>query len=167
MGRLIDDLLTFSRLGRKELELLDIDMRSLAEEVFHELKKTVPDRNIKLILKQLPFTRGDLSMVRQLFVNLIDNATKFTGPVKNAVIEIGCEKKDGKKIYYVRDNGVGFDMKYADKLFQVFQRLHSSNQFEGTGVGLANVHRIVKRHGGEVWAEGAPGKGMAVYFTIP
>ncbi|MFW6180882.1 MAG: sensor histidine kinase [Spirochaetota bacterium] len=176
MGTLIDDLLTFSRLGRRKLEHSRVDMKALAGEVFEELREEYPrEREVELRLGELPPARGDRSMVRLVLVNLVDNALKFTRGRAPAVIEIGwgpspdaavAEKQGNKVWYYVRDNGVGFDMKYRDKLFEVFQRLHSSEQFEGTGVGLANVRRIVQRHGGRVWAEGEPGKGAAVYFTL-
>jgi light-regulated signal transduction histidine kinase (bacteriophytochrome) len=167
MGRLIDDLLAFSRLGRLEMHPAEIMMSELARAVFDELRATVPEREIQFNLQPLPPARGDQAMARQVFVNLLANAIKFTGPKEVAVIEVGSEMEENHDIYYVKDNGVGFEMKYADKLFGVFQRLHSDNEFAGTGVGLAFVQRIIHRHGGRVWAEGTVGVGATVYFTLP
>jgi len=167
MGQLIDDLLAFCRLGRQEMRLSDINMEKLANEVFLELKLVSPERKIQLVEQTLPPAQGDRRMLRQVFVNLLSNAIKFTGPRENAVIEVGCQIRNDENIYYLKDNGVGFDMNYVHKVFSVFQRLHSQNEFEGTGVGLAIVLRIVERHGGRVWIEGKVDVGTTVYFAIP
>jgi PAS domain S-box-containing protein len=167
MGRLIDDLLAFSRLGRQEMRPAEIKMSELAANVCAELAATAPERNLRFNLQPLPPARGDQSMIRQVFVNLLSNAIKFTGPKEVAVIEVGAAEEENYNVYYVKDNGVGFEMKYADKLFGVFERLHSDDEFAGTGVGLAFVQRILRRHGGRVWAEGKVGEGATVYFTLP
>jgi PAS domain S-box-containing protein len=169
MGRLIDDLLAFSRLGRQQMEQESIDMHRLARAVFDELAAgEPPERKLKLDLHPLPKARGTQTMIRQVWVNLISNAIKFTGGRETGEIEIGArEGEDGSTVYYVKDNGAGFDMRFVDKLFGVFQRLHSSEEFPGTGVGLALVHRIIQRHGGRVWAEGEAGRGATFYFTLP
>src|SRR5215470_3785453 len=167
MGRLIDDLLAFSRLGRQEMRPAEIKMSELAAAVCAELTATAPERKLQFNLQPLPPVRGDQSMIRQVFVNLLSNAIKFTGPKDVAVIEVGAAEDENHNVYYVKDNGVGFEMKYADKLFGVFERLHSDDEFTGTGVGLAFVQRILHRHGGQVWAEGKVGEGATVYFTLP
>jgi PAS domain S-box-containing protein len=168
MGRLIDDLLAFSRLGRQRAEPVAIDMQSLARKVFEELAALEPGRRVHLDLHPLPPAFGTEAMIRQLWTNLIGNAVKFTGQRESAEIEIGATPGEvGEQVYYIRDNGAGFDMRYADKLFGVFSRLHSTENFSGTGVGLALVKRIVDRHGGRVWGEGEVGKGATFFFTIP
>lgn len=167
MGRLIDDLLAFSRLGRQEMRPAEIEMRGLADAVWAELVATVPERKLQFHLQPLPAAYGDQAMIRQVFVNLFANALKFTGPREVAVIDVGAAQEENHNVYFVKDNGVGFEMKYADKLFGVFQRLHRDDEFAGTGVGLAFVQRIVQRHGGRVWAEGKVGAGATVYFTLP
>jgi PAS domain S-box-containing protein len=167
MLQLIDDLLTFSRSERQQMEQSDIDMGELAKAVFEELKSILPDQTLRLDVKTLPPAQGDQSMIRQVFVNLLSNAIKFTRPKGAGVIQIGCMVKENQNIYCVKDNGVGFDMRYADELFGVFQRRHNVDEFEGTGVGLAIVQRIIQRHGGQVWAEGEVNKGATFYFTLP
>src|SRR5262245_25573462 len=167
MGRLIDDLLAFSRLGRLEMHPVEIKMSELVAAVCAELTATSPERKLHFTLQPLPPVRGDQSMIRQVFVNLLSNAIKFTGPKEVAVIEVGATEEENHNVYYVKDNGVGFEMKYADKLFGVFERLHSDEEFAGTGVGLALVQRILQRHSGQVWAEGKVGEGATVYFTLP
>jgi light-regulated signal transduction histidine kinase (bacteriophytochrome) len=168
MGQLIDDLLQFSRLGRTELQSATVAMRELAETVIEDLKLLEPQRELHLTLGALPNATADAAMVRQVFVNLIANALKFTRTGDRiADIEIGGHSQDGEATYFVRDNGVGFDVKYTHKLFQVFQRLHRTAEFDGTGVGLAIVQRIVQRHGGRVWAEGRLNEGATFYFTLP
>ncbi len=167
MGQLIDDLLVFSRLGRKELQITEIDLEKIAQDIFNELTLAETDRKITLTLKKLPKVYGDATMIRQVMINLISNAMKFTRPKKVAKIEIGVNKKASETVYYVRDNGVGFDMKYVDKIFGVFQRLHTSEEFEGTGVGLAIVQRVIHRHGGKVWAKGQINRGATIFFTLP
>jgi light-regulated signal transduction histidine kinase (bacteriophytochrome) len=164
MGRLIDDLLAFSRLGRQQMTDSDLDMESMAQSVFEELAALEPNRVITFSVKDMPHARGDSSMVRQILVNLISNAIKFTKSRQNSLIEMGFVQESGA--YYVKDNGVGFDMKYVGKLFGVFQRLHSVKDFEGTGVGLALVQRIVVRHGGKVWAEASLDGGATFFFTL-
>jgi signal transduction histidine kinase len=167
MGQLIDDLLSFSRLGRKEIRKSNANMENLAKSIFEELRIINPERTLKLNLNTLPPARGDPSLIREVFVNLLTNAIKFTKNKENAIIEIGGEAEGRENIYYVKDNGVGFDMKYVNKLFGVFQRLHSDKEFEGTGVGLAIVQRIIHRHGGRVWAEGKVNGGATFYFALP
>ena len=168
MGRLIDDLLAFSRLGRQTIESARIDMQELAREVFDELSAREPGRKVHFDLQSLPPALGTEAMIRQVWINLIGNALKFTKEREIAEIETGVKAgEDGERIYYVKDNGVGFDMRYVDKLFGVFQRLHSQQEFPGTGVGLALVQRIIQRHGGRVWAEAEINHGATFYFTLP
>ncbi len=167
MGQLIDDLLAFSRLGRKELSSSRIDMRALALNIFSELMKEEEHAPIDFRLAALPSITGDLSLIRQVWTNLLSNAIKFTSKKAEAVIEVGSETGPEEIIYYVRDNGAGFEMAYANKLFGVFQRLHSESEFSGTGVGLAIIQRIIHRHGGRVWAEGEVQKGATFYFALP
>jgi signal transduction histidine kinase len=166
MSQLIDDLLEFSRLGRKGLRKANVSMMSIVESVWQELNVT-ENRKIEFILRQLPDACADSSTIRQVWVNLISNALKYTRNNEKTVIEISSEKKDGTIIYFIKDNGTGFDMEYYDKLFGVFQRLHSQKEFEGTGVGLAIVQRILIKHGGSIWAEAEVGKGASFYFKLP
>ncbi|MGA9756340.1 MAG: PAS domain-containing protein, partial [Desulfobaccales bacterium] len=154
MAQLIDDLLAFSRLGRRAVKVAALDMERLVRDVVGELKDTLGSRAVEWDLKPLSATRADRALMHQVWVNLLDNALKFTRPREAAVIEVGCRSAGDEEVYYVKDNGVGFDAQYAHKLFGVFQRLHRYEEFEGTGVGLALVQRIVQRHGGRVWAEG-------------
>jgi light-regulated signal transduction histidine kinase (bacteriophytochrome) len=168
METLIEDLLAFSRQGRKEMTPSDIEMGELAASVFEELRSAVPERKIELNLQPLRPARGDRAMIRQVLVNQLSNAMKFTQGKDNTCIEVGCSQNGSDhNIYYVKDNGAGFDMKYSGKLFGVFQRLHSGQEFEGTGVGLAIVQRVVQRHGGRVWAEGKVNVGTTFHFTLP
>jgi signal transduction histidine kinase len=167
MGELIDDLLVFSRLGRQEVRASDIDMGKLAMAASEEIKLAVPERKVQFTIKTLSPAQGDKAMIRQVIANLLSNAVKFTRPKENAIIEVGGSKEGDETVYYVKDNGVGFDMQYAHKLFGVFQRLHSAEEFEGTGVGLAIVQRIIHRHGGRVWAVGKVDEGATFYFTLP
>jgi len=167
MLQLIDDLLTFSRSEHQQMKPSDIDMGELAKAVFEELKSIIPEQTLRLDIKTLPLAHGDPSMIRQVFVNLLSNAIKFTRPKGAGIIEIGCAVKEDQNIYSVKDNGVGFDMRYVGELFGVFQRHHAVDEFEGTGVGLAIVQRVIQRHGGQVWAEGEVNKGAAFYFTLP
>lgn len=167
MGNLIDDLLVFSRMGRAELRRETVDMNALVEQVIASLQSDCNGRNIHWKVDRLPSVEADTALLRQVLANLIGNAIKYTRPRDPAEIEIGCfEEKPGRRVFFVRDNGVGFDMRYADKLFGVFQRLHRSDEFEGTGIGLANVRRIVLRHGGRTWADGELDKGATIYYTI-
>ncbi len=167
MGQLIDDLLTLSRLGRKHMQSIPINIEQLASDIFQELLLLTPDRDIQLKLTPLPETYGDRVMLRQVLNNLLLNAIKFTQPRTTTVIELSGYTTPTEYIYYVKDNGVGFDMQYVDKLFGVFQRLHSVDEFEGTGVGLAIVRRVIRRHNGRVWAEGNLNQGATFYFALP
>lgn len=164
MGHLIDDLLAFSRLGRQELQKSEVNMAVLAEEVIRELN---PSPDISWTIESLPNVYGDIKTLRQVWVNLLSNAIKYSSNKDVPAISVGHYFSNGENVFYVKDNGVGFDNKYRDKLFRVFQRLHSEAEFEGTGVGLALVEKIIARHGGRVWAEGAVGEGAGFYFTIP
>ena len=167
MGALVDDLLALSRIGRKDVELSEIDMDKLAKAVFDEIKAATPERELQFNIKPLPPAHGDQGLIRQVFFNLLSNAIKFTRLRETAVIEVSGYAEGSENVYYVKDNGAGFDMQYADKLFGAFQRLHSDKQFEGTGIGLATVQRIVNRHGGKIWAEGKVNEGATFYFTLP
>ena len=168
MGQLIDDLLSFSRMGRAAMQHNDVDLEALVEETLQTLQADTQGRNIVWKRSRLPRARGDIAMLRQVLVNLLANAIKYTRPRNPAEIEIGCQDGNPNElVIFVRDNGVGFDMQYADKLFGVFQRLHRVEDFEGTGIGLANVRRIVARHGGRTWAEGAVNRGATLYLSLP
>lgn len=169
MGQLIDDILSFSRMSRRDMGCSDFDLALLAQSVFDEQQAALPERRLLLKLGALPTARGDRAMIRQVLTNLIANAIKFTAPRPQALIEIAGDSASGSEEnhYWVRDNGVGFDMQYVDKLFGAFQRLHSAEQFEGTGIGLAIVKRVITRHGGRVWAEGRVNEGAAIHFTLP
>jgi PAS domain S-box-containing protein len=167
MGMLIDNLLSFSRLGRQEPSKSDVNLQLLIEEIVHELEPEAKDRTINWHIGELPVVSGDNTLIRAVFANLISNAIKFTRPCEIGEIEIGHRDEQTESVFYVRDNGVGFNMEYADKLFGVFQRLHRMEEFEGTGIGLANVRRIITRHGGRTWAEGALDKGATFYFSLP
>jgi len=164
MARLIDDLLAFSQVGRKQISRVPVDMAALAKEVLSELKPQAPAH---VELRELPPADGDRSLLRQVWANLVGNALKYSSKRERPHVEIGGRIEERERIYWVRDNGAGFDMRYYDKLFGVFQRLHRAEEFEGTGVGLAIVQRIVVRHGGRVWAEGAPGEGACFRFALP
>jgi len=164
---LIDDLLAFSRLSRKQMESSPVNMSELADDVFQQLKAGLADQKIQFYLAPLPDTTGDPALIRQVFVNLLSNAAKYSRPREETVIEVNGRRENGDCVYYVKDNGVGFDMTYAPKLFGVFQRLHTVDEFDGTGVGLAIVQRIVHRHGGRVWAEGKVNEGATFYFSLP
>jgi len=167
MGQLIDDLLNFSQIGRKELSNHAIDMNVLVQQLINDFKEQDKIIPIQFNVQHLDDCRGDLNMIRQVWFNLLSNAIKYSQKKNSIQIEIGSYKKGSESIYYVKDNGAGFDMQYVHKLFGVFQRLHRINEFEGTGVGLAIVKRIVTRHGGNVWAEGLPDLGATFYFSIP
>ncbi len=168
MGLLIDDLLSFSRMGRHELSTQPVDLARLVREVIRELAPEAAGRAINWRIADLPLVTGDRAMLRIVFINLIANAVKFTRSRDRAEIEIGCQStQDTDVVIFVRDNGVGFDPQYADKLFGVFQRLHRAEDFEGTGIGLANVRRVIARHGGRVWAEGEIDHGATFYFALP
>jgi PAS domain S-box-containing protein len=166
MGRLIDDLLKLSRVTRSDMNYDIVDMSGLAHEVADRLKKAEPKRKVKVKIGQGITAYGDRSLLRLMLENLLGNAWKFTSRTESASIEIGVTEHGGRRAYFVRDNGVGFDMKYSDKLFRPFQRLHKATDFAGTGIGLATVQRIIRRHGGEVWAESQVGQGATFYFTL-
>jgi light-regulated signal transduction histidine kinase (bacteriophytochrome) len=167
MGQLIDDLLALARLGRKELSLVRLDMAELAQAVFDELKAAYPQRNLQLEVQALPAVLGDRVMFRQLLANLLENAIKFTQDRDQALIQVSGWSEGSENFYCIKDNGVGFDMRYVNKLFEVFQRLHPEEEYGGTGVGLAIVKRVVDRHGGRVWAESQAGEGATFYFALP
>jgi signal transduction histidine kinase/CheY-like chemotaxis protein len=167
MGELIEDILELSKLSRQPLEMKHIHTGALVQEVLSELRNEQPQRHVTIDILDLPDCYGDESLLKQVFVNLLSNAFKFTQRVADARIEIGAYSTDSERVYYVRDNGAGFDMGRAEKLFGVFQRLHSGSEFEGTGIGLSIVQRIVNRHGGRAWAEGESGKGATFYFSLP
>lgn len=167
MGRLIDDLLVFSRMGRSELKTERVDSERLVGEVVRDLGEQETGRSIEWEIGALPPVPGDPPMLRLVWVNLISNALKYTRPKSPARIEISSRAEGSEVIFCVRDNGVGFDMQYVHRLFGVFQRLHGATEFEGTGIGLANVRRIVSRHGGRTWAESTPGEGAIFYFSLP
>ena len=168
MGQLIDDLLIFSRMGRQEMLHTRVDLDQLIASVLHDLRPDLQQRDIVWTISALPEVKGDPAMLRQVFSNLISNAIKFTATRPSAAIEIGSDQRNADEIViFVRDNGVGFDMQYAGKLFGVFQRLHRADEFEGTGIGLANVRRIIHRHGGRTWAEGVLGQGATFSIGLP
>ena len=168
MGDLIDDLLAFSRVGRAEMQKTECDLNQLVQETLRDFQADTKERKIVWEIHPLPSVRADCALLRMVLVNLISNAVKFTGNRTAAKIEIGCVPSEkGETVIFIRDNGAGFDPEYAEKLFGVFQRLHSRDEFEGTGIGLANVQRIIKRHGGRVWAEGVVNSGATFYFSIP
>jgi len=167
MGRLIDDLLAFSRLGRKTIQLTEVNMTELAQSVYDNLSRQTPDQHAEFRLGKLPTASGDRALLGQVWTNLISNAMKFSSKRDGALIEVSAISNEQEYIYFVRDNGAGFDPRYQAKLFGVFQRLHDASEFPGTGVGLALIQRIVVRHRGRVWAEGKPGEGATFYFTLP
>jgi hypothetical protein len=167
MGQLIDDLLLFSRIGRTEMRKTLVDLDALLKEVLQQLQPELSNRNVQWTIHSLPQTPGDLNLLRQVWINLIANAIKYSRPRDPAKIEIAAAVRDREIIFQIRDNGVGFNMKYAHKLFGVFQRLHAESQFEGTGIGLANVRRIIQKHGGRTWAEGKEEAGATFFFSLP
>lgn len=167
MGALIDDLLTFSRVGKQNLTKVFLNMNALVESVVNEFMGQPQKNEVEFRINPLQIVEGDNSMLKLVIVNLISNALKYSGKKEKSLVEIGSYKENDTLVYYVKDNGVGFDMKYYDKLFGVFQRLHSASEFEGTGVGLALVQRIIKKHQGNVWAEAKPDEGATFYFSLP
>lgn len=168
MGTLVDDLLAFSKLGRQGVRKAKVEMARMVELILHEQSQTIPHR-AKVEVKQLPPTYADQTLIHQVWVNLIANAIKYSAKKEEPIVEIGSinNVQENTTTYYVKDNGAGFNMKYADKLFGVFQRLHSASDFEGTGIGLAIVQRIVHKHSGKVWCEAEEGKGATFYFSLP
>jgi two-component system sensor histidine kinase/response regulator len=165
MSQLIEDLLAFARFSRQPLQKSPVSLADISRRILTELM-TREERDMDIHVNELPPANGDASLLEQVLTNLLSNAFKFTRKRNPAVVEVGSRTQDGEVVYFVRDNGAGFDMKYADKLFGVFQRLHTTAQFEGTGVGLSIVQRIVQRHGGRIWAESAPEKGATFNFTL-
>jgi len=167
MGNLIDALLAFSRLSRTELQRTKINSKNMVTRVIKTFSDELAGRNVKINISELPDAMGDEGLINQVWANLISNALKYSRNEEKAMIDIGGNIENDKTIFYIKDNGVGFDMKYADKLFGVFQRLHKARDFEGIGIGLANVNRIITRHGGKCWAESETGKGATFYFSVP
>jgi hypothetical protein len=166
MAAMIEDLLRLAQIGRQQLRLQKTSIRDLIDDVVADLKSEVCERRIEWRVGELPSLECDRGLIKQVLTNLVGNAVKYTRPRDVAVIEIGHCDGEGRPVIFVRDNGAGFEMKYADKLFGAFQRLHRQDEFEGTGVGLATVHRIIRRHGGRIWAEAEPQKGATFYFTL-
>lgn len=167
MGRLIDDLLAFSRVSRQENTKSSVDMQAMAVDVKESLTAQWNNGHIEWVIGSLPAVKGNPNMLRQVWVNLLDNAIKYSGKNERPAIEVGAFKKQDQTVFFVKDNGVGFDPKYSDKLFKVFQRLHSEADFSGTGVGLALVGKIISREGGSVWGESEPGRGACFFFSLP
>ena len=167
MGQLIDDLLSFSRMGRKELLKTEVPVSKIVDQCSKEVQSENVDRNIEFVVSEIPPLQADKALLKQVIKNLLSNAVKYSRPREKSVIEIGHLQEGSKTITFVRDNGVGFDMRYQAKLFGVFQRLHREEEFEGTGVGLALAKRIISRHGGEIWAEAEVDKGATFYFSLP
>jgi light-regulated signal transduction histidine kinase (bacteriophytochrome) len=166
MAGMIEDLLRLAQIGRQQLRLQKTNIRDVIDDVLADLKNEVCERRIKWRVGELPCLECDRGLIKQVLTNLVGNAVKYTRPREVAVIEIGHCAAEEHPVIFVRDNGAGFEMKYADKLFGAFQRLHRQDEFEGTGVGLATVHRIIRRHGGRIWAEAEPQKGATFYFTL-
>ena len=167
LTELLADLLTFLSFGPKKIGSSQVKMDKLAREVFDELKEVQPEQTISWDIKSLPDAKGDKTMFRQVFANLLSNAVKYSKPRETIVIEVGGWTDKEKKVYYVKDNGIGFPAEYADRVFEVFERLHTSEEFEGTGIGLAIVKRVIDRHGGEVWVHSKVDEGTTFYFSIP
>jgi PAS domain S-box-containing protein len=166
MSRLIDDLLKLSRIARIEMHEEKVNLSDVAQSIVEELKANQPDRQSQILITPEIWVKGDKELLRICLNNIMQNAWNFTARCHVARIELSLSEKNGEKVYYIKDNGVGFDMQYADKLFQPFQRLHSNNEFQGTGIGLTIVQRVIKRHGGHIWAESEIGKGATFYFTL-
>jgi light-regulated signal transduction histidine kinase (bacteriophytochrome) len=166
MGQLIDALLQLSRVTRSEMRFESVDLSKLVNDVVALLQQGAGERGLKVTIAPGLTVVGDQRLLRSALQNLLSNAFKFTSRTPQAEIEFGCFPEDGSNVYFVRDNGAGFEMEYAHKLFGAFQRLHAATEFEGSGIGLATVQRIIRRHGGRVWAKGAPGQGATFYFTL-
>lgn len=166
MGGLIEDLLQLSRVIRGKVDIQTVNLSDIASHIAEELQKTNPSRQVEFVIQDKLVAKADMRLMRVVFDNLLGNAWKFSRHKANARIEVGSEWEDNRCVFYVRDNGAGFDMSYRDQLFQAFQRLHTEDEFEGNGVGLATVQRIIHRHGGEIWAVGEVGEGASFYFTL-
>ena len=166
MSGIIDDMLSLAKISRQEMNRVEINLTSLAGSVVAELRHAEPERNVNVIIAEDLKTHGDAHLMKIALSNMLDNAWKYSRKIPDAKIEFSVIEKNGERIYYVRDNGAGFDMAQAHRLFAPFQRLHSESQFPGTGIGLAIVNRVIERHGGRIWAESEVGKGAAFYFTI-
>jgi light-regulated signal transduction histidine kinase (bacteriophytochrome) len=167
MGILIDEMLNLSRLTKTALRSERVELTDIAQRIVQSLQQNDPARSVELVIREGVVVHGDPNLLQVVMENLIANAWKFTGKNPQARIEFGMAEQDGESCYYIRDNGVGFDMAYSDKLFGAFQRLHRQDEFPGTGVGLATVQRIINRHGGRIWAEGRPGEGATFFFVLP
>jgi len=167
MGRLIDELLEFSRTGRSEIRMTTVDMDQVVAEAREAVLPDAGERPIEWRIAALPDVRGDEAMLRLVWINLLDNAVKYSAPHDAARIEVGCDADDDEVVFWVRDDGVGFEQRYAGKLFGVFQRLHPPDQFAGAGIGLATVRRVIARMGGRTWADGAVDEGATFYFALP
>jgi light-regulated signal transduction histidine kinase (bacteriophytochrome) len=167
MAQLIEDLLRFSRLSRQPLVRQSVDVTSLVREVLGELRAEEPDRDVAIVVHDLPDAVADPSLLKQVLVNLEANALKFTRHCARPMIEIDGWRNQDECLYCIRDNGAGFDMRYSDKLFGIFQRLHRADEFEGTGIGLSIAQRVIERHGGRIWADAEMGKGATFTFTLP
>jgi len=165
MGRLIDDLLNFSKLGQRSLQITAVDPAAIARELIQSFRNEAGNREVEFIIESLPACQADPILFKQVLANLLSNSIKFSRTRDHPIVEIGSVMKSGRQVYFVRDNGVGFDMRYADKIFGVFQRLHDADEYEGTGVGLAIVHRIIELHGGSIWVESEVDRGTTFYFT--
>lgn len=166
MGELIDDLLEFSRLGRANVSMHTVDMNDLVHHTLEKLNSEKKDREVELLIENLPHASGDFKLLQQVWINLLSNAFKYSRKKSRAVIQIGSFRQEKETVYFVKDNGAGFDMRYAHKLFGVFQRLHLAEEYDGTGVGLALVQRIIQKHGGRIWAEGKVDEGATFYFAL-
>lgn len=166
MGLLVDDLLRLAQVGRQDIQPMYASLDALLQEVLAGLQNDIADREICWKIEPLPTIQCDPGLMNVVLTNLVSNAVKYTRPRRPAIIHIGQSERDGRPVVFVRDNGVGFDMRYADRLFGVFQRLHRADEFEGTGVGLATVQRIIHKHGGQIWAESEPDKGSTFYVTM-
>ena len=167
MAELIDSLLHLSRLGRMEMNTADLNLSDLVQQCVNEMQSSQPRPEIEVRIEPDVHVRGDHNLLRAVVTNLVSNAWKFTSRTPSPSMDFGVTDQDGKPVCYLRDNGAGFDMRYVSKLFGAFQRLHHNEEFEGTGIGLATVQRIVRRHGGQIWAEGRVGQGACFYFTLP
>jgi light-regulated signal transduction histidine kinase (bacteriophytochrome) len=167
MAQLIDDMLGLSRVTRAPMQSKFVNLSALAQNIVNNLKQTHPERQVSLLIATDLAAKGDPELLRIVLENLINNAWKFTSKREDAYIEVGAQDDAGERIFYVRDNGAGFDMAFANKLFGAFQRLHSGTEYPGTGVGLATVQRIIRRHKGNIWAESSVDKGATFFFTLP